>query len=296
MLVLARALAVAGLLGSAGCAVFRLAVAPAALRGMTPEAAARAERAILTLARAAAALGVAGLIGWTLCVTAALAAPDSAAAWRGGAAAVLGDTTFGHLVLAQAALLLAVILLLGRGGVPRWTIAAGAGLTAAVLQLGHGHVWAMAGQLSAPVVSEALHLTAASVWLGGLPPLLLLTARAPTQAAAAAAARFSPLGMACVAVMAATATLQAVVLVGNVAALTGTPYGRVALAKIVLFVVLLGMALLNRTRLVPALTADASARWRLCASLAAETAAGLLVVLAASLLSESQPGMSMPGM
>jgi mono/diheme cytochrome c family protein len=145
---------------------------------------------------------------------------------------------------------------------------------------------AMYGGPSWLLLAEALHLLAAGAWLGGLLPLALLVAAAPPSLAAAAARRFSRLGMACVVVIAGTALFQFLVLMGGLPGLLGTAYGLVGLLKTLLFLLLLGFAAYNRFRLVPAL-----AKSRLVRSIAAETATGLLTVLAAGLLTSLAPAM-----
>jgi mono/diheme cytochrome c family protein len=142
------------------------------------------------------------------------------------------------------------------------------------------------------LLSESLHLVAAGAWLGGLLPLLALVAAVPAEAALRASRRFSPLGTACAIALAATALFQSWVLIGGVPGWIGTGYGLVALAKLALFLVLLGFAARNRLHLSPALaSAAAKAKRALVRSIAWETGAGLLVVLAAGLLTSLPPAM-----
>jgi putative copper resistance protein D len=65
--------------------------------------------------------------------------------------------------------------------------------------------------------------------------------------------RFSHMGYAAVALLAATGAINTVLLVGSVGALVGTPYGRLLSLKILLFLVMVVLALTNRFRLVPRL-------------------------------------------
>jgi copper resistance protein D len=83
------------------------------------------------------------------------------------------------------------------------------------------------------------------------------------------------------------------VLGGGVAGLIGTAYGSVLLLKAALFAALLGIAAINRFRLTPAMERlDAQpARRAFMRTIAAETVIGLMVVLAAGLLSGLEPGM-----
>ena len=124
-------------------------------------------------------------------------------------------------------------------------------------------------------------------------PLLILVRDAPSKPAAETLKRFSKLATLCVIAIAGTACFQGCVLGGGVAGLIGTAYGSVLLLKAALFAVLLGLAAINRFRLTPALDRlDAQkARWALLRTIAAETVLGLMVVLAAGVLSGLEPGM-----
>ena len=83
--------------------------------------------------------------------------------------------------------------------------------------------------------------------------------------------------------------------VGSLPALRHTAYDRTALLKLGLFKRLLGFAILNRYWFAPELRKPhpALARRRLIGSLATQTGFGVLVVLAAALLGQLRPGMSM---
>ena len=141
--------------------------------------------------------------------------------------------------------------------------------------------------------AEGLHLLAGGAWLGGLLPLLILVRDAPPKPAAEALRRFSKLATLCVVAIAGTACFQGWVLGGGVAGLIGTAYGWVLLLKAALFALLLGLAAINRFRLTPALGRQEAqpARGALMRTIAAETVLGLMVVLAAGVLSSLEPGM-----
>ena len=143
------------------------------------------------------------------------------------------------------------------------------------------------------LVSSGLHLLAAGAWLGGLPALGSLVSCAPIPAAVVAARRFSPLGTACVLVLAGSASVQGWTLIGGLPELLNTAYGRMALVKLMLFLGLLGLAAVNRFRLTLALdgTSPEAARRRLVRSIGLETCVGLLVVLAAAVLTSLPPAM-----
>ncbi len=201
---------------------------------------------------------------------------------------VLHETLFGRLVLAR----LALLAVAGTALALRHTLpaAVAAGLAVAS-QAGHGHALAMWEGPSWLLLSDVLHLLAAGAWLGGLPTLALYVASAPADQAAVACRRFGRLGTGCVLVIAGTALIQSSVLIGSLAGLIGTGYGLTALAKLALFLLLLGIAARNRFRLTPALAVPGNATSRLARSIAAETAVGLLAVLAAGLLTSLAPAM-----
>jgi copper resistance protein D len=208
---------------------------------------------------------------------------------------VASETRFGSVLAGRFALLgVAAILLPLERHRPR-AGAAVAGL-ALILQADLGHAAAMGGRESAGLIAtETLHLLAAGAWLGGLVPFMLVLSASSAPLAAIAARRFSPLGLSCVLILAATATAQGFELIGSAAGLIGTAFGRVALVKVALFLVLLAIAAFNRFRLTSAM-ATARGEWarrRMVQTVGAETFTGLLVVFAAGVLASLPPAMHM---
>jgi copper resistance protein D len=113
-------------------------------------------------------------------------------------------------------------------------------------------------------INQMTHLLAAGLWLGGLVPLTWLLGRARSPSGAAwisvardAVPRFSQMGYAAVALLAATGAVNTLLLVGSVEALAGTPYGRLLSMKILLFSAMIVLALINRFRLLPRLRCEA---------------------------------------
>ncbi|MFJ8466305.1 copper resistance CopC/CopD family protein [Streptomyces swartbergensis] len=105
--------------------------------------------------------------------------------------------------------------------------------------------WAAAEHASAGIqvpvamTSSVLHLVATGVWLGGLVALLLTLRRASVGALAEVVPRFSRIAFASVTVLAVTGLYQSWRGLGSLAALTGTSYGRLLLAKLLAVTALL---------------------------------------------------------
>jgi putative copper resistance protein D len=135
-------------------------------------------------------------------------------------------------------------------------------------------------------VTAIVHLAAAATWLGTLPVLRLALKCLPQEAAQGLAQRYSPLGIACVAILIVTATVQYFVLIGRPAALVTSAYGLTASVKILLLIALIVLAACNRTRYTPALP---QTRPQLLRSINAEIVLGVLTLLAAGLILQLEP-------
>jgi putative copper resistance protein D len=98
------------------------------------------------------------------------------------------------------------------------------------------------------VTTVALHVAAASLWVGGLGAMLVLLGRR-RELLQAVLPRFSTLAGACLAVVTVSGVLTAQVRLGSWAALFTTGYGALILAKASLLVLLGGLGLLARRRL-----------------------------------------------
>ncbi len=115
-------------------------------------------------------------------------------------------------------------------------------------------------------INQMVHLLAAGLWLGGLVPLAWLLGRVRSPPGAAwillardVVPRFSHMGYAAVALLAATGAINTLLLVGSAESLVGTPYGRLLGFKILLFLAMVAVALFNRIRLLPRLRREAQA-------------------------------------
>ena len=183
----------------------------------------------------------------------------AAALWRGiGEAAILA------------------VLLPGAG---RWIALAGAGAVAvSYAQVGHSlgePRLALAGLL-------VIHLLAAAFWIGALAPLRR-AARGPEGAALLH--HFGTIAAVAVALLVLAGAGLAWLLAGSLPALLGTAYGWSLLAKVAVLAGLLGLAALNKWRLVPALaSADPRASSALRRSIAIEGAAVAVILLTTAAL------------
>jgi len=289
-LALARGLSVAGLFLVFGSALARVAVMPPVLACLGPTGTQVLERRQRRLVWAGLATAVLAAATWTWLVAGTLADAPGIQQTAAILPTLLRDTAFGHVVLLQLGTLALIALAVARR--LHWP-AAGLAAAAVALQAAHGHAASMHAGPNLLLLSDLLHLLAGAAWLGGLLPLLIVVAGAPAATAALACRKFSPLGTACVLILAVTAGYQSWTLIGSLPGLIGTAYGLLATIKAALFLALLGFAARNRFRLTPDLAGQApdAARRRMLRSIAGETLVGLLVVLAAGILSSLPPAM-----
>jgi putative copper export protein/mono/diheme cytochrome c family protein len=165
------------------------------------------------------------------------------------------------------------------------------GLSALALLAPAGHAAAVEPGLAQAIAADVIHLAGAGLWAGALPPLAALLAAAAREAGADArphavrvARRFSRLALAAMAALIVTGTVAATIHVGSVAALVGTPYGRMLCLKLGLLAPILILAIVNRRRLLPALSGEAATvgrpAMRRLARLVAGEAGLVLAVLA----------------
>jgi copper resistance protein D len=166
---------------------------------------------------------------------------------------------------------------------PRNRLAAVGGLLAAGSFAAVGHVHAL--KPNGLATSFLLvHLWCGAFWLGALWPLLQVARDGDGAQTAAVAARFGKIALYLVAALIAVGALLLYRLLGSVSALWISAYGRMLSLKLLLVIVLLSAAALNKLRLTPRLAAgDAGAGVRLRRSIGAEMLVGgsILLVTAA---------------
>jgi copper resistance protein D len=212
---------------------------------------------------------VASGAAWLVVLTAQITG-DTIMAALSDATTLLTQTQFGNVAglrLAIALLLAAVLQWHQLLGGLRW-LALGLALCFAGSLAWTGHSGAGDGfNGDVQVAADALHVIAACAWIGGLVPLayVLILALQPVNGFAPAEVvdvtrRFSILGIVSVATLLSTGLLNTWFLVANIAILLGSPYGQLLMIKVALFLVMIGIAAINRTWLTPMLVASANDR------------------------------------
>jgi putative copper resistance protein D len=294
----------------------RLVSGPALRRsGAAGASAAELHRRLGWLAWGSLALALVSGAAWLVAVAAGMSGkPLGTALSQGAVSIVLTRTRFGEDWQLRLALAVAVGVCLLMQARRRWRASRAIGWTGLLLAAamlaslawaGHGAATpGPAGDLH--LAADLCHLLAAGLWLGTLPPLIMLlaTARRVQDAdwkavVATATQRFSALAIASVAVLLTAGVVNTWFLAGTVPALVGTEYGRLLLAKIGLFLAMLLVAAVNLLRLTPRLADRAGGAgnviWRTVARLQGnariETALGLGVVAIVGVLGILPPGL-----
>jgi putative copper export protein/mono/diheme cytochrome c family protein len=286
--------------------LFVISVARPAWRRVTADDGDAVYRRLLVVARWSVVAGIASGAAWLATQAAVMSGVQVGEAMnRETLGLVLANTTFGHvwvLRLGLASALIAVLLALRRpvGDPRRSRLAVGATVIAAAY-LG-SLAWAgHAGAGAEPddfdrIVADVVHLLAAGAWLGALPAFVYSLHRNDAVGSVAQATRrFSNLSMASVSVLVVSGLINAWYQVGGVPALIGTEYGRLLLAKLGLFAMMLGLGVTNRGVLTPRLAGGdhGALRW-LRRNTVLEIAAGIGVVIIVGMLGVTVPGAHQP--
>ena len=238
----------------------------------------RIERAALVLGWAALLLLAGNLMGWVMGVV-----PPGAG--LAGIAAAIGSNT-GVVGLGRIALIALALLLLRRRG----RAAAALALTAVLIGAASGHAVAISPWITMP--ANAIHLGSVSIWLGGL-LLLVLAPNGPTDDSYAwkfidIARAVSETALLAVILILASGMVQSARFLGDLAALTGTSYGRGVLLKSTGLAVLVGFGAWHRFRVMPDLERE-GARHGLRQTVRLETIVMLAVVMVAAWLARASP-------
>ena len=260
----------------------------------------RWEATLLAWSRRLVLLALASGYVWLLARTSVFenrpaAALDPRAVWH----AVL-DTWPGFVWLARHGILLVLGAFLGfAADTPQrrdWIAARAQALALAVLALAllsaSSHAAAIAPGTARAVAVDVVHVAATGLWLGALVPLgLLLRAASRDDGADArehairAARRFSRAALLAMLVLIVSGVLNALAQVETIGALAGTTHGHLLLAKLALLAPILALAAVNRTHILPTVSApNAMRRLATFAGVEAGLALALLACAAAMTL------------
>ena len=246
----------------------------------------------------ASVIALISAIALVLCQAAEMAGSPSAAADYAAVSAVLLETRFGRVW--RWHLLLAAILVLACLGRQLWrpvVLLLSLGLLASLGWVGHAAMDDGSARI-AHELNQTVHLLAAGLWLGGLVPLawvLRQVRRQPSDfeisLARDALRNFSHMGYVAVALITLTGAINTSFLVGSLAAMFDTPYGRLLAFKILLFLAMVVVAVINRLCLAPRILHDPGARRALGRTVALEQGLGLAVLAIVSVLGVWPPAL-----
>jgi putative copper resistance protein D len=228
----------------------------------------------------------------------------------GAIATILSVPALGTSIIVRMAALL-VVAAIGILPFPAWlralAMAVASGIALATLGwIGHGSMDSGAfGWVH--MIADIVHLLAAAAWIGAIVGLLIgvVVARgSPTPErlgrAWSALAKFAQTGTLLVGAIVLTGLINGWAIVGpaGVPLLPTTPYGRLLIAKLLLFAAMLALAARNRFRHVPHLRraidsgVPGPALIRLRHSLVVEAGCGIAVLIAVAWLGTLDPGAS----
>jgi copper transport protein len=175
----------------------------------------------------------------------------------------------------------------GEGSSLKWRLASW--LTLAVLLTFSLKSHAAALESPLAVTMDWFHITAMSVWMGGLLPLFLLLLQTKLPAHLLVP-KFSRLALTCVAILAISGLYSAFIQVRSIEALTSTIYGLALSTKSVFFAFLVGLGAVNLLVLSPRLkrSSEKTSRW-LRNTVRIELTIGFLVLALAGLITGVSP-------
>jgi putative copper resistance protein D len=311
-LIFVRAVHFGATLTAAGAALFNVFIAQPALRLSTCRAELRATigRRLAWIAWIGLALTLLSGAAWFALVAQAISDQPLASVLSDGGVlqSVFLDTDFGRdwllrlVLIALLAGLFAASLRETRGSsrglLKLAVVLAAAGFAGTLAWAGHGNGGVgLAGNIH--LAADFLHLIAAAAWVGGVLPLAFMLAAADRASslsvARMASMRFSAYGIVTVGTLLITGAINTWYLAGSVHALTATDFGRLLLAKIALFLVMLALAAVNRVWLTPALAADEKharhALRQLHRNVVIEVVAGAVILAVVAVLGVTPPGL-----
>jgi copper transport protein len=268
-LVIARAVVLLSLLVLIGLLAFRLVIARP-VRRRVPEA---SLRPVTVAAMVALAVALVATPIYVELATAQFALRSATAI--GDVVPLIRDSSFGRgftdlwLILALLGSAGVIAIRIDRPDREQRSVAEVGALTGVVLAAGAALVVpGLAGHpvTTSPVgialATDALHLLAGSLWLGGLAGLLLLAVTVPAgsrvEALTAVVPRFSNVAFTSVLVLIASGTVATYLHLPTLASLWETSYGKAILAKVILLLLALPLAAVNLVRARPRIETEAA--------------------------------------
>ncbi|MET0483302.1 MAG: copper homeostasis membrane protein CopD [Aestuariivirgaceae bacterium] len=248
-------------------------------------------RGLLGLALVVAAVTA---VAWLMLVTGSMGDGWADTVRPATLSAVLLETRFGNVWLVRLGLIAMLIVTVTFGGGYRSRDAVVAsGLVVASLGL-VGHAAMDAGLLAVlRAINHGAHLLSAGLWVGGLVPLaLVLGARRSAKADAAVATtlwRFSGMGHVVVAVVIATGAINTWYILGGWSIDTGSTYQLLLLAKIILVMTMIVLAIINRYVFLPNMDINSAAFQQLYRSTLIEIFLGLMAIGLVSYFATLEP-------
>ena len=171
-----RGLFVAALFSIFGASLFRILIAPAAMKLARGAATTEIDRHCLLIARWSTLIAALVMLGWLALESGMIADAETVEQALAAIPSVIWNTSFGHILAAQTLALLGTSIALMIDRRWSWFGAVGFAGIAVVLQAGHGHALAM--HQEALLLSQCLHLLGPGV---GPPPCSCLETRTHWQ-------------------------------------------------------------------------------------------------------------------
>ena len=279
---------------------------PPALTGNTNDTTRpSAQRWLMMCAALSAAATIPSGFAWLVLQAAGMTGHSVLEAWHGGAVRLLLFKTHAGVVwwvrlAISVTLLIDLCSLAFLRRVPsKFAICIGLGLAIAnfISAAWLSHAASDAGPYaSLHLATHALHMLAVSLWLGGLIPLAILlssTSDRDTETVGhAATVTFGNIALAAVCLIVLSGIANTALMVNDLSDLTTGDYAALLAVKLVLLLLMLVLATMNRLQLVPRLATsnDGPATTRLWWSILGEVVLGLAILLAVGALGITAPG------
>jgi putative copper resistance protein D len=264
-----------------------------------------AQRWLMMCAALSAAATIPSGFAWLVLQAAGMTGHSVLEAWHNGAVRLLLFKTHAGVVwwvrlAISVTLLIDLCLLAFLRRVPsKFAICIGLGLAIAnfISAAWLSHAASDAGPYaSLHLATHALHMLAVSLWLGGLIPLAILlssTSDRDTETVGhAATVTFGNIALAAVCLIVLSGIANTALMVNDLSDLTTGDYAALLAVKLVLLLLMLVLATMNRLQLVPRLATsnDGPATTRLWWSILGEVVLGLAILLAVGALGITAPG------